>query len=364
MSARVFAVKFTPCEKDLVVASQSDEITIYRARDILKCLKSDKVANIAPKQKRVIHAPDVQYSILDVDISSDDRFLLYTTWADAIRLVRLDSPSDEGARITIGESLHVATFAARFSQDGRQVVCGNNAHRVVLVDVESNTALLETRAHHGDTNTVCFLEKGSPCFLSGGDDSMVKVWDPRASPTNAVGLFPGHLDGVCYLDPKGDGFHILSTSKDQSIKLWDMRKRVDYSTSADKRMFEHVRSIQPNWDYRGDDIPEEFRCVVHSHDVSLMTYSGVHVLQRTLIRAKFGPNNTIMTGSADGAVITYDALTGGLVHRTECHMAVCRDFAVCPEWAMMCTGGFDAVLSVVVPESSNTPREPGDEQDA
>ena len=35
--------------------------------------------------------------------------------------------------------------------------------------------------------------------------------------------FPGHVDGIAFLDPKGDGRHLISNSKDQTIKLWDIR---------------------------------------------------------------------------------------------------------------------------------------------
>ena len=35
--------------------------------------------------------------------------------------------------------------------------------------------------------------------------------------------FSGHVDGIAFLDPKGDGRHLISNSKDQTIKLWDIR---------------------------------------------------------------------------------------------------------------------------------------------
>ena len=34
----------------------------------------------------------------------------------------------------------------------------------------------------------------------------------------------GHLEGVTFLDSRGDGRYFISNSKDQSIKLWDIRK--------------------------------------------------------------------------------------------------------------------------------------------
>lgn len=38
-----------------------------------------------------------------------------------------------------------------------------------------------------------------------------------------VGVFTGHAEGLTYVDSKGDGRYVLSNSKDQTMKLWDIR---------------------------------------------------------------------------------------------------------------------------------------------
>lgn len=38
-----------------------------------------------------------------------------------------------------------------------------------------------------------------------------------------VGVLAGHLDGVTFIDSRGDARFFISNSKDQSIKLWDIR---------------------------------------------------------------------------------------------------------------------------------------------
>ncbi len=39
-----------------------------------------------------------------------------------------------------------------------------------------------------------------------------------------AGVFMGHTEGLTYVDSKGDGRYVLSNAKDQTMKLWDLRK--------------------------------------------------------------------------------------------------------------------------------------------
>lgn len=34
----------------------------------------------------------------------------------------------------------------------------------------------------------------------------------------------GHLEGITFIDSRGDGRYFISNGKDQTIKLWDIRK--------------------------------------------------------------------------------------------------------------------------------------------
>lgn len=40
----------------------------------------------------------------------------------------------------------------------------------------------------------------------------------------------GHLEGITFLDSRGDGRYFISNGKDQAIKLWDIRKMSTKST--------------------------------------------------------------------------------------------------------------------------------------
>lgn len=37
------------------------------------------------------------------------------------------------------------------------------------------------------------------------------------------GVLIGHVEGITYVAPKGDGRYIISNGKDQTLRLWDLR---------------------------------------------------------------------------------------------------------------------------------------------
>lgn len=52
------------------------------------------------------------------------------------------------------------------------------------------------------------------------------MWDRRCLVTTgqASGVLVGHLEGITFIDSRGDGRYLISNGKDQAIKLWDIRK--------------------------------------------------------------------------------------------------------------------------------------------
>ena len=135
----------------------------------------------------------------------------------------------------------------------------------------------------------------------------MKLWDRRclntSKPDLSVGLFIGHFDGITYIDSRNDGRHFLTNSKDQSIKIWDIRR-----TSPKSR--ENRHNISFGWDYRWDSVPREFYNPQRDleGDASIMTYRG-HRVTKSLIRARFSPAETtgqrfIYTGCGTGRVIS------------------------------------------------------------
>ncbi|RUP46288.1 hypothetical protein BC936DRAFT_147120 [Jimgerdemannia flammicorona] len=118
-----------------------------------------------------------------------------------------------------------------------------------------------------------------------------------------AGVLVGHTEGLTYVASKGDGRYCISNGKDQSMKLWDLRRMTSHKD------FEQIErlDLRKDWDYRTSNYPGD--APAHPNDCSVMTYRG-HNVVRTLIRCHFSPQHStgqryLYTGCADGKIHIY-----------------------------------------------------------
>jgi len=324
-------------------------------------------------------AKDVGWSVLDVALSPDGHHVVYSSWNNFLYQVRiLDAAhcptykpkvirekTDVEREQRQGQDVHQTAlcldpqenqqhqfciFSLRFSSDSKEILGGANDGRIYVYDRETNQQGLSISAHHhADVNAVCFMDETTQILASGSDDGLVKVWDRRelkeGRPT-PVGQLAGHRDGIAYLDPRGDGRYLISNSKDQSIKLWDIRK---FTPKSDINKFvSEVR--RQHWDYRWESVPRRMKHEKKAidGDSSVMTYKGHSVLQ-TLIRAHFSPAHStgqkyIYTGCANGRVVIYDLLTGKILEELDGHMSCVRDVSWHPYYPCLISSSWDATI--------------------
>ncbi|KAF5745889.1 LEC14B protein isoform X2 [Tripterygium wilfordii] len=149
----------------------------------------------------------------------------------------------------------------------------------------------------------------------------------------------GHLEGIKCIDSRGDGRYFISNGKDQSLKLWDVRKMRSSSTCNLGQPRDH------EWDYRWNDYPTELRDRKHPGDQSVATYKG-HSVLRTFIRCYFSPaystgQKYIYTGSEDSHVYVYDLVSGDQVAVLRFHDSPVRDCSWHPYYPMLLSSSWD-----------------------
>ncbi|KAL1991303.1 hypothetical protein VTN49DRAFT_5295 [Thermomyces lanuginosus] len=269
------------------------------------------------KYYKAVSFPFGQWTITDATLSPDNRYLAFSSMHHEAALAPTD-PNDSSEPIlldfgnssqprTLLLSRHFGIFSLRFSGDGREVVAGTSDRSVIVYDLERRQSVLRLQNHEDDVNAVCFGDKSSPHILySGSDDTTIRVWDRRSmSDRREAGAFVGHTEGVTYVDSKGDGRYVLSNGKDQSMKLWDLRKMMS-TADFDKA---DIHSYTTGFDYRFMSYLEE-DYTRHPQDCSVVTFRGHRVL-KTLIRCHFSPPGStnsryVYTGSSDGKVYVYN----------------------------------------------------------
>jgi WD repeat-containing protein 23 len=183
-------------------------------------------------------------------------------------------------------------------------------------DIETQKSTLRIPGHNDDVNAVCFGDTSSPHILySGSDDTLIKVWDRRSmGDSREAGVFVGHTEGLTYVDSKGDGRYVLSNGKDQTMKLWDLRKMMPTDKASKLDPARYTTGFDYRYmPYRDADYN------AHPHDCSVVTFRGHRVL-KTLIRCHFSPPGStdsrfVYSGSEDGSVYIYnlDATLAGQI---------------------------------------------------
>jgi len=320
---------------------------------------SNNQNNVRVKHIREIKARDVGWSIIDCNPSPDNKYLVYSSWSPYIHLASFVPPDynpneniesrvkyiekHEQLNLNPG-NIRFCAFSVRFSPNGKEILAGANDDHLYIYDLEKNVRTEKIYAHKQDINSVCYADGSSPnLFYSGSDDGLCKVWDRRQlsnSANSAVGVLVGHSDGITCVSSKGDGRYLISNGKDQTCKLWDIRKM----QSASERI-PQIPKTSHIWDYRYEAAPSRHARVIHPNDMSLMTYTGHHVLQ-TLIRCYFSPIHTtgqqyIYSGSQDGIIYIFDVLTGQIVKRLIGHSHIVRDVSWHPHLPMLLSSSWD-----------------------
>jgi WD repeat-containing protein 23 len=320
MNSRAYVGQFSRAGDLFVCGFQERRIRVYEVEHDWRLRKE-------------VHCRNLRWTITDTAISPDQTLLAYASITPLVHLVNLNGGGGGGvssvANVTdIHEMLHVGEgldgvddvfgiWSARFSRDGQEIVVGTSDSCLYVHNVERNRTLLRAEGHENDVNAVAWADDASQVLFSGSDDCTCKVWDRRIMASGdggggPVGVLIGHTEGITHIDSKADGRYFISNCKDQTVKLWDVRRMSDASAAAAKSK-ERPLPVW-NWDYRYMRFPGKGWDMKHPDDASLQTYTG-HLVDQTLIRAYFSPAATtgqryIYSGSSDGVVAFWDVVSG------------------------------------------------------
>jgi DDB1- and CUL4-associated factor 11 len=286
--------------------------------------------------------------------------LIYTSLSPILNVLKTDADSEnhlldfENSRFSYildTSNAGYGVFSCQFSSSSSEVLVGTRAQTIEIHDLAASALSFKVDdAHEDDINSACFASAACDVVFSASDDSLIKLWDRRASNQRPQGVFLGHREGITHLDSKGDGLQLVSNGKDQCIKLWDTRK---VRSSGYAEAYRTSHRYQLGYDYRMGLYPLRDYTKKMDADQSLLTFRG-HLVMGTLIRCYFSPAETtgqrfVYTGGADGTVMVFDTYTGMKVQEMreegeeneEIEDSVCRDVAWHPYRPVIAATSFD-----------------------
>ena len=271
-----------------------------------------------------IHYRTVKYhhngwSLTDASLSDNNEWLVYSSLNSTVSISATDTavrvPQRNISVVDSEASQSRGVLSVRFTPGGRELIVGTMRGHMTVVDIATEAVVTDIRAHQRDLNCVAFADPDSPNLIySGSDDSLIKLWDRRdlAAGKRPAGAMVGHREGIVFIKDKKDGVYVLSNSKDQSMKLWDIRMALSAKQFADAttRLDAINAPLRANpLDYRMADY-DMSRWTRHPMDHSLVTFRG-HSVLRTLVRCHFSPrsssdNRYVYSASADGKIYIWN----------------------------------------------------------
>ncbi|AQK95204.1 transducin family protein / WD-40 repeat family protein [Zea mays] len=257
-----------------------------------------------------ISCRSVHWTVSDIALSPDQRFLAYASLTPIVHIVNVQNAGKEShANITeIHEGLDLTggdededfgIFSVKFSKDGKEVVVGNNEKSIYVYDLSANKVSARIRAHKENHFCDHLLSTVSLRLMSMLLPSLMK------------------LETCCTLE-------VMIVSVSRPVSLVD-------------------------WDYRWMPFPSEAHNLKHPGDQSVATYRG-HSVLRTLIRCYFSPVHStgqryIYTGSSDKSVHIYDVVTGEAVKRLSWHGSIIRDCTWHPYYPTLVSSSWDGFVA-------------------
>jgi DDB1- and CUL4-associated factor 11 len=345
---RFYNVCFTRDGSKLVASGQDSNIYLFDVENDFELVTS-------------IEARNISWTITSINLHPNSKTLVYSTLNNMLHLVDIDKEGSNHRDIFIRDSDRnsrhgFGVYQAIFTSTGSEVVMGSTTNKLIVYDVPNQSVSLSLQAHNDDINAVCITNNDN-LIISGSDDFMIHVFDRREphllltggrGVVKPTGYLPGHLGGITSLH--ANDHLITSNSKDQTVKMWDLRKSLVSSvddSASDRQFFNSIFQF----DYRFEPFRKYLLPIRPSYDSSVLTLRG-HSVSQTLIKAYFSPplnsdKKYIYSGSSDGLIYIWDVNTGTLDHTVDAnHHQVIRDVAWHPTLPMLASASWDGKVNL------------------
>ncbi|XP_055694930.1 U5 small nuclear ribonucleoprotein 40 kDa protein [Lutzomyia longipalpis] len=243
-----------------------------------------------------------------------------------------------------------SVMEAHFSPDGSNIFTCSTDNTVAIWDVPTCQRIRKLKGHGNFVNSVQGARRGPQILVSGSDDNTIKLWDSRKRYATATLEATYQVTAVGFNDTAEQ---IVSGGIDNDVKIWDLRKNevlhrlrghtdtitgIALSPDGSYILTNSMDNTLRIWDIR-PYAPTE-RCV--------KIFSGhQHNFEKNLLRCAWSKDGTLVScGSADRFVYIWDTTTRQIKYKLPGHNGSVNDVDFHPEEPIVVSASSDKTLYV------------------
>lgn len=191
--------------------------------DIVAMVFDEQIKFFSLKQERTLY--EIQEEGQDIHYGSfhpqRNNWFAYTGAFDIVNVV------DIATKKSVYKLNHPGvTYVCRFSDDGMYLATAGDNFQIKIWNMKNGSEVKTLQEHDSSSRKsvkkiiyALDFSADNKYILSGGEDNVVKVWD--INNTKLMRIFRGHTNTITSCFYIRGTTHIISTSNDGEIKIWD-----------------------------------------------------------------------------------------------------------------------------------------------
>lgn len=298
-----------------------------------------------------LSAPIIQLSghegeVFSLRFSPDGQCLASASFDKSIFLWRT---YDENENYMVIKGHRNAVLEVHWFTDGEALLSCSADKTTRCWDAETGAQIKKLGEHTAIVNSCCPLRRGQKIFVTGSDDSTVRLWDMRVKRCVQVLRDPLPVCAVAFADA---GDQVYSGGLDNAVKVWDLRKDDEPSlqlkghsdTVTGLRLSPDGSHLLSNsmdntlreWDVRPYAPPNRCTKVFTGH---------LHNFEKNLLRCDYSPDGSQVTcGSADRMVNVWDTATRKLLYKLPGHTGSVNEVVYHPKEPIIASASSDKTV--------------------